>query len=154
MLIIRPIQIQDLEQLVQLCAEHAEYERQSYDPSGKLEALERAIFGDAPKAFVWVVAAEHKLLGFASVTLEFSTWDADQFAHLDCLYLQPEARGKGIGSTLFKTILEFAANQNCLNLQWQTPDWNTSAIAFYEHLGATSKTKQRFTLAIKPRVSI
>jgi GNAT superfamily N-acetyltransferase len=147
-LTIRPIQPQDLEQLVQLCAEHAKYERQTYNPNGKLVALEKTILGDAPKAFIWVVAEEQKLLGFASLTLDFSTWDAAEFAHLDCLYLQPETRGKGIGKALFQAVLEFSVNRNCLNLQWQTPDWNTSAIAFYEHLGASRKNKQRFTYLI------
>lgn len=144
MLSIRQVQPKDLEQLLLLCAEHAAYEKQAYDPTGKLESLQQAIFGQIPRLFVWVVVNEQHLLGFAAVTLDFSTWDAAQFAHLDCLYLQEAARAKGIGAAIFKTVLEFASSRGCINLQWQTPEWNTLAIRFYERQGATAKTKKRF----------
>ncbi len=146
---IRPIQLEEITKLVLLCAEHAAYERQDFNPIGKEKALEFAIFTAPPRVFVWVVELQHQLVGFASVTLDYSTWDAAEFAHLDCLYLQENARSHGLGQHLFNTVLEFATTRGCLNLQWQTPDWNEAAIRFYQRQGATTETKQRFVLTIK-----
>jgi GNAT superfamily N-acetyltransferase len=45
---IRWVRPEDMNELVRLCAEHAEYERSSFDPVGKEEALARMLF--APDA--------------------------------------------------------------------------------------------------------
>lgn len=87
-------------------------------------------------------------VGYASVTLDWATLSARRFAHLDCLYLQPTARGQGGGQALMYAVQLFAQSQGCTNLQWQTPVWNQLAIRFYDRLGATGVTKQRYTLLL------
>jgi GNAT superfamily N-acetyltransferase len=146
---IRRLEPEDLPELIELCTEHAAYERQVYDPRGKLEALKTAIFGVSPRLFVWVATDQSSLLGFASLTFDYSTWDAAEFAHLDCLYLRQAARSQGTGAALLKIAFEFACTRGCLNMQWQTPDWNARAIVFYQRFGANFETKQRFFLPIK-----
>ncbi len=141
----------DLEALVELCAEHAAFEEAKYEKTGKLEALKTAIFSASPRLYVWVIEDAGQLVGFASLTLDYSTWDAAEFAHLDCLYLKTEYRAKGLGQALFSAALEFARQRGCINLQWQTPTWNKAAIGFYNRQGAGSKSKQRFVLPIETR---
>ncbi len=67
----------DLEALVLLCAEHAAFERASFDSSGKLELLRDAIFGDVQKHHTWVASVDGRPAGHATATLDFSTWNAD-----------------------------------------------------------------------------
>jgi GNAT superfamily N-acetyltransferase len=76
----------------------------------------------------------------------FSTWHGEDFLHLDCLYLVESARGLGAGGMLVKAVRAFALSAGLKWLEWQTPIWNTSAILFYEKIGAAATTKQRFTL--------
>ena len=108
-----------------------------------------AVFASEPRLWVWVLAEEQYLLGFASLTFAYSTWDASEYAHLDCLYLQEQARSKGFGLKLLQTALEFATSKNSLNLQWETPIWNADAIRFYQRLEADTEEKVRFFLQIK-----
>ena len=54
--------------------------------------------------------------------------------------------GQGIGKKLMQRIAVRAKEENCINVQWQTPVFNTNAINFYNHLGAESKDKLRFFL--------
>lgn len=147
-MLIRPVNQTDLADLVDLCAEHAAFEKAAYDRAGKQERLGAAIFADTPRLFVWVVVAQDSLVGYASVTLDFSTWDAFPFAHLDCLYLQPSWRSKGLGAKLLQTVIDFAKSKNCHNLQWQTPIWNKDAQRFYARLGAVQSSKERFILSL------
>lgn len=147
-MVIRPVDLDDVDDLVELCAEHAAFEKAAYDKVGKKERLEAAIFCDTPRLFVWVVVVQDNLVGYASMTLDFSTWDAFPFAHLDCLYLQPSARSKGFGLTLFQTVIDFAESKKCHNLQWQTPVWNKDAQKFYARLGAVQSSKERFILPL------
>lgn len=150
-MMIRAVTPTDLEQLVLLCAEHAEYEKASYSPQGKSELLHTALF-EQKNLYAWVVEDDNTLendntlVGYATATLEFSTWDAAYFLHMDCLYLKAEARGQGLGEKLIREVAKLAKEKNCVNVQWQTPDWNLGAMNFYKRLGAISKNKVRFFL--------
>ena len=145
---IRSCEIADLPKLVILCQKHAEYEKADYSPEGKEEKLKNAIFSKNPKLFCLVVAAKETIVGYLSYSFDFSTWDAATFMYMDCLFLEEEARSFGIGKVLIEKLKEIAAENNCINIQWQTPEFNTRAIKFYNRIGAKGKDKVRFTLSL------
>ena len=144
---VRPLDPSDLEELVLLCEEHAEYERAPFSASGLHERLRGALFGPSPRAACWVVDGEEELAGFAVAAEEFSTWDGSSFVHLDCLFLRPAYRGRSLGRALLRRVASFALERGAANLQWQTPDWNVDAVRFYDRSGAKKGNKVRFTLA-------
>lgn len=143
---IRPCKESDLDTLVELCEAHAAYEKSNYDPTGKKEKLKEAVFGDTQKLNVWIVEIDGRAEGFTSYTFDFSTWDAAPFLYVDCLYLSEKCRSKGIGAEIMRKIREVARENNCINIQWQTPEFNARAIKFYVGLGSTGKQKMRFFL--------
>lgn len=142
--IIRKCQEQDLPKVVELCRKHADYEKAPYNPTGKQENLKQAIFSDTPSVYCNVVEINGQIEGYFSYTFDFSTWDAQLFLYLDCLYLEPEYRGKRIGEKIFEELKSIAKKNNCVNIQWHTPDFNERAIKFYHRIGGTGKNKVRF----------
>jgi len=132
--------------LIDLCQKHAEYEMASFNSVGKEDNLKKALFSDPPKLFCLVVEVSEIIVGYASYTFDFSTWDAATFMHMDCLYLDEEARGFGIGKILIEKLKQIAKDKNCINIQWQTPVFNERAIKFYHRIGGTGKDKVRFFL--------
>ncbi len=76
------------------------------------------------------------------------TQEKYNYLYMDCLFVKEFARGLGIGEKLVRQIEMEGKKLNCHLIQWQTPDFNTPAIRFYERLGATSKSKERFFLTI------
>ncbi len=146
--IIRPVNKNDLDSLLILMQEHADYEQAAFNPANKKEKLETALFGQPVKLNCWVVEQGENLNGFVSFTFDFSTWDAADFMYMDCLYLRPNARGHGIGTTIIEKLHKIAKEKNCINIQWQTPDFNESAIRFYHKNNAVSKNKMRFALKV------
>ena len=66
--------------------------------------------------------------------------------YMDCLYLEEEIRGFGIGEALIEKLKQIGTAKNCINIQWQTPEFNSRAIKFYHRIGATGKDKVRFFL--------
>lgn len=144
--VLRPVRRADLDALVVLCAEHAAYEGSTYDPGGKAQRLGALLFADVPAVFGFVVVQCNRLVGFATWMPQLSTWDAARYAHLDCLYLRPEARGYGLGRRLIARVAQAAWVAGCDRMEWQTPTSNAPAIRFYERIGATSKSKRRFYL--------
>lgn len=143
---IREVEPRDVNELVRLCAEHAEFEQADFSAAGKAERLAPLLFSNSPRLFCLIVENEDEILGYAAFMLELSTWDAARYVHMDCLFLRPHARNFGIGKQLIREIARRAQLLECKQIQWQTPEANERAINFYHRLGARAKTKVRFYL--------
>ncbi|MBK6829684.1 MAG: GNAT family N-acetyltransferase [Flavobacteriales bacterium] len=143
---IRSARTHDLSELVRLCVEHAAYERTAFDPAGKEEALHRMLFDPGARLVCLVAESDGVVVGYATYSVECSTWDADHYMHMDCLFLRPEARNKGIGRQLMKTIAQEGLAQGVVRMQWQTPSFNVDAVRFYDRLGPVKKEKFRMFL--------
>ena len=139
----------DIDRLVELCAEHAVFEKADYDPTGKAAALASMLTPPAPdlepRLRIWVVDEGRGAVGFVSVGREASTWQAQDYLHMDCLYLRPEARNRGLGRALLQVVADKARVLGLTEIQWQTPAWNEGAIRFYRHQGAVCIEKLRFS---------
>ncbi|HRF78678.1 MAG TPA: GNAT family N-acetyltransferase [Flavobacteriales bacterium] len=146
---IRKVTPVDLAELVVLCAEHAAYERSHFEPQGKEEALRIMLFAPEARLQCLVAEADGKLIGYATFAVECSTWDAAYYMHMDCLFLRPEARNKGLGKQLMKAIAQQALDMGVARMQWQTPSFNVDAVRFYDRLGPVKKEKYRLFLDVE-----
>ena len=77
--------------------------------------------------------------------IQFSTCDAYHYIYMDCLYFLDSYRGFGIGQKLFDSIKEEAKKMNIKEIQWQTPNFNTRVIKFYNRNGGQSKSREIFS---------
>lgn len=146
---IRNCTEKDLDTLIVLCQKHAEYEKAIFNPEGKKDKLRPALFSEMKSLYCLVTEVDNKIIGYATYTFDFSTWDAQQFIYLDCLYLEEDYRNYGIGQVLIEKVKEIGQLNNCINMQWQTPDFNVKAIKFYNRIGGIGKDKVRFVLPLK-----
>lgn len=143
---IRPARPGDCRALLGLIQDHARFEHSAATiGEGALTAI---LKGDVAPFTLFVVARGDDLLGYAALTFDYSLWRASRWAHLDCLYLIEEARGRGLGAKLLTHVQEFARLTNADRLEWQTPDWNRKAISFYRRQGASYSTKARFHVTL------
>lgn len=148
MIIIRSVEARDVDELIVLCAEHAAFERASYDPTGKREKLAKLLFARESALIGKVAVGEDSLVGYATASAEVSTWAAQRFMHMDCLFVRETHRGRGVGARLMEAIVQEAARLGIDQLQWQTPRWNTKADRFYRRTGAVVSEKFRYSLVI------
>lgn len=143
---VRPAQVGDAQALATLCRAHAAFEELPYQADGHASRLAQAL--ENAQLHAWVAERNGNIVGYASATLDFSTLCARTFVHLDCLYLDPEARNRALGSALMAAVAEFGRRQGCCDMQWQTPAWNEGALRFYDRSGARRLVKQRYTLPL------
>ncbi len=148
--LIRPVSQEDLQDLIQLCREHAAYENAPYADDGQQLRLGQALFGNSPSLYGWIVADGREPAGYMTATRDYATWSASFFVHMDCIYLREPYRHLGIGRQLVRTLVDFTRQQHCHEIQWQTPPDNHLGIAFYERIGARAKEKRRYTLHLDP----
>lgn len=143
---LRFIEEKELNVLTDLIKEHRAFEKAEVDLSPSKTNLAQHLFSEQPALFCLVAEKDHQIVGYASYMKQFSTWDAEFYLYLDCLYLREEARGQGLGQIMMQRLKVEAQNLNCKWLQWQTPVFNANAINFYKKLGARSLSKERFFL--------
>ena len=75
-------------------------------------------------------------IGFALYFFNYSTWRGAPGLYLEDLYVTPEHRGAGHGRALLVRLAAIASAHRCARMEWVVLDWNTTAMAFYETLGA------------------
>jgi len=141
---VRPATGPDAEAMLSLIRTHAAYE--GGEASIGLDALRSALDLKPAPLTAWVAVQAVKLIGYATATMDFSTWAGRPFLHLDCLFVGEGHRGGGIGAALLNAVRAHAAAFGMSEIQWQTPDWNKDAARFYLREGASMLAKARFTL--------
>lgn len=136
----RPAAPSDVPELLRLIVELAVYEKEP-DAVRTTEAdLERALFGEAPAVFAFVVDGDEpgELAGLAIWFLTFSTWEGVHGIHLEDLYVAPQHRGAGHGRALLARLAQEAVARGLARVEWAVLDWNEPSIGFYRSLGAAS----------------
>ena len=110
--------------------------------------MEPALF--SVPAQLWCLLAESggEVIGYTTYTLDFSTWRGAAYMYLDCLFVAEEHRGGGWGRRLLDAVIAAAVHAGATEVQWQTPDWNSDAIRFYDRTGAQRQLKARYLVPL------
>ncbi|HVK22434.1 MAG TPA: GNAT family N-acetyltransferase [Actinokineospora sp.] len=133
---IRRIEPSDVDAVVGLVYELAEYERAPQDCHLTAEQLHTALFGDAPALFGHVAVVDGEVVGCTLWFLNFSTWRGTHGIYLEDLYVRPTQRGSGLGKALLLALAQECVARGYQRLEWSVLDWNEPAIGFYKSLGA------------------
>ncbi len=134
---IRPARPGDIPAIHRLIRGLAEYERALDQVSATEEDLRRALLAEPPALFAHVAEHDGAVVGFALWFLNFSTWDGRHGIYLEDLFVEPQARGLGLGRALLTELAWICVERGYTRLVWAVLDWNAPARGFYESLGAT-----------------
>ncbi len=126
----------DVDAMVELIHELADYERAPEECHVTSAQLHTALFGPDPAVFAHVAELDGVVVGCAVWFKNFSTWDGVHGIHLEDLYVRPSARGSGLGRALLVALADECVRQGYTRLQWSVLNWNEPAIGFYHALGA------------------
>ena len=135
---IRAAEPGDVDAVVGLIGDLAEYERARHEVQVDATSLHAALFGPTPAVFAHVAVVDGEVVGFALWFLSFSTWLGRHGIYLEDLYVRPEHRGGGHGRALLASLARIAVDRGYGRLEWAVLDWNEPALAFYRALGAVA----------------
>lgn len=133
---IRTAQADDVDVLVQMIHDLAEFERSPHSVEVTPRMLHDALFDASPTVFAHVAEEAGRVVGMAIWFLTFSTWTGRRGIHLEDLYVRPQARGTGVGRALVAELASIAHRSGYARVEWAVLDWNEDAIRFYRSLGA------------------
>ena len=133
---IRQAGPKDMPQVLELIKELAAFEKEPDAVIITAEDLVKDGFGDNPLFTCFVAEVNGVIQGMALVYYRYSTWKG-RTVHLEDLVVRQEMRGTGLGSALYKKVIDYSREHGVKRTEWVVLDWNTPAIDFYQRSGAT-----------------
>jgi GNAT superfamily N-acetyltransferase len=135
-LTIRPARPGDAALILRLVHELAEYEKLTHEVQATEGMIDETLFGPSPRAFCDIAEWDGEPVGQALWFYNYSTFSGRHGIFLEDLYVQPKARGKGIGKALLIHLARRCVEENLTRFEWSVLDWNTPSIEFYKSQGA------------------
>lgn len=132
---------EDIPAILAFIRELAEYEKLADGVSATAESLRRDLFGPRPYAEVLIGRLNGHPVGYALFFHSYSTFLAKPGIYLEDVYVQPSARGVGVGKALFCAVAKLAQDRACGRLEFAVLDWNQPSIDFYLAHGAEAQAE-------------
>jgi len=130
---IRKGEIDDLQAVLELIKELADYEKAPNEVSVTLAEMQHHGFGAKSIFEFFVAIEEEKIIGIALYYYKYSTWKG-RCLFLEDIIVTSSMRGKGVGRLLFDEVGKVAQEQGVRRMEWQVLDWNEQAINFYKKM--------------------
>lgn len=127
---------QDVPDIFALIQALAEYEQLSHQVTGSVQDLYDHLFGSRTYAEAIIAQWEDKTVGFALFFPNYSTFLTKPGIYLEDVFVLPDYRRRGIGTAILAYLGKLAVARDAGRLEWSVLDWNESAIAFYQKIGA------------------
>ncbi len=135
LLIFRPANPNDVDQIVEMIHELADYEKLTHELELTPEKLSHSLFVEK-SAQVILACLNETIIGYAVLCKHFSTFKGESGIYLDDLYIKTSYRSKGYGKQLFQYVVNFVSDAGHPRLEWLCLDWNQNSIDFYLKHGA------------------
>ncbi|MCO6186972.1 GNAT family N-acetyltransferase [Rhizobium sp. L1K21] len=131
----------DAETIFGFICDLAEFENARHEVETDIAAITETVFGENSVCDALIYEDEGKPLAFALWYYTYSTWQGRAGLYLEDLYVSPDARGRGIGSTILKYLANYALEKGYGRFEWSVLDWNTPAIKTYDATGAKPQSE-------------
>lgn len=134
---IRSVTPDDVDFILKCITDLAIYENALDQVEATPAMIHEELFGNPRKCSEAIIAeisdnSEVKKVGFALFFHNFSTWRGRRGIWIEDVFVQPEFRGRGVGTTLLSGVAKIAKERNCGRMDWSCLDWNTPSLDFYE----------------------
>jgi GNAT superfamily N-acetyltransferase len=81
-----------------------------------------------------VAEQDGKLVGFVHYVFHPTTWSQQDSCYLEDLYVDPAARGGGVGRSLIRAVYARADQVKAATVYWMTQEFNAEGRALYDTL--------------------
>ncbi len=129
---IRDAQPDDLDEILALVRELAEFEREPGSVVCERDEFSQHVFGTGAVARCLIAEHDGAVAGMALYFRTFSTWLGRDGIWLEDLFVRPAFRRHGHG----RALLDAVRKRTNGRVEWAVLNWNEDAHAFYRSIGA------------------
>lgn len=126
----------DVPVILKFIRQLADYEKLAHEVVADEAQLRATLFGERAYAEVLLAERAGTPVGFALFFHNYSTFLGRPGIYLEDLFVDPVARGLGVGQALLRRLAQLALERDCGRLEWWVLDSNQPAIEFYRRHGA------------------
>src|SRR5215213_9161414 len=133
---IAPVSVDDFEELLPLIAAYQRfYEVEDPDTDRNREFFRRFL-EPSDEGLLLGARGDDGFLGYACLYWHFSSTKAAETVLMNDLYVDPAARGRGVGRALIEASADVARGRGAAHLEWSTAPDNLTAQRVYDATGA------------------
>jgi GNAT superfamily N-acetyltransferase len=132
--LIRPLQPEDETNWRRLWTGYLQFYQTSVPETVYASTFAR-LLGDDPRDFSALVAeVDGQLLGLTHFLFHRHAWKIEEVCYLQDLYVDPSARGTGLGRKLIEAVYARADAAGAPSVYWLTQDFNHEARQLYDRV--------------------
>ncbi len=132
--VLRVAHAEEADAVLRWIRRYYEHDGLDFDEAKAAPAVHR-LLSDPAVGRVWFITKEGRDFGYAVATFGFDVEFGGTLLTLTDLYLVPEARGRGLGSTALAELAEQARGLGARVLAFEVLRKNTQAQRFYQRAG-------------------
>lgn len=144
---IRAARVEEIEELLPLMRAYCEFYETPPREEG-LRTMARTLITDPSQGAMFVARDEGRAVGFATLDWKWSSLKAARIGYLEDLFVDPDARGRGIADALIETCAQLCRELGMPAMAWQTAPDNLRAQQVYNRTGADYDTYLEYDLEL------
>jgi ribosomal protein S18 acetylase RimI-like enzyme len=144
---VRPARTDEIEEMLPLIRAYCEFYETEPDDQG-LRSMFKTLISEPSQGAVIIARDGGKAVGFATLDWKWSSLKAARIGYLEDLFVDPEARGRGIADALIEICAERCRELGMPALEWLTAPDNHRAQKVYNRTGAESGTYMEYDLEL------
>jgi GNAT superfamily N-acetyltransferase len=144
---VRPARLDEIEEMLPLIRAYCEFYETEPDDEG-LRKMFETLTSDASQGAVFIARDAGRAVGFATLDWKWSSLKAARIGYLEDLFVDPEARGRGIADALIEVCAERCRELGMPAMEWLTATDNHRAQQVYNRTGAVADTYMEYDLEL------
>jgi GNAT superfamily N-acetyltransferase len=144
---IRPARTDEIEEMLPLIRAYCEFYETEPDDDG-LRRMFETLITEPSQGAVFIARDGARAVGFATLDWKWSSLKAARIGYLEDLFVDPEARGKGIADALIEVCANRCRELGMPAMAWQTAPDNGRAQQVYDRTGAEAETYLEYDLEL------
>jgi GNAT superfamily N-acetyltransferase len=144
---IRPARTDEIEEMLPLIRAYCEFYETEPNDAG-IRSMFETLITEPSQGVVLIARDDGRAVGFATLDWKWSSLKGARIGYLEDLFVDPEARGRGIADALIEMCAERCRELGMPALEWLTAPDNHRAQKVYNRTGAESDTFLEYDLEL------
>jgi GNAT superfamily N-acetyltransferase len=144
---IRLARTDEIEEMLPLIRAYCEFYETEPNDDG-LRSMFETLITDPTQGVVFIARDEGTAVGFATLDWKWSSLKAARIGYLEDLFVDPDARGRGIADALIEICAERCRELGMPAMAWQTAPDNHRAQQVYNRTGAEAESYLEYDLKL------
>jgi GNAT superfamily N-acetyltransferase len=144
---VRPARADEVEELLPLMRAYCDFYESSPSDQGLVTML-RTLIEQPSQGAVFIARDGDRAVGVATLDWKWSSLKGARMGYLEDLFVDPDARGRGIADALIEICAERCRELGMPAMQWATAPDNHRAQKVYDRTGAESELLLEYDLTL------